>query len=357
MKKELNWFSIDGSLGGNQDRMNDLWMKLGGCAALAAVDSCLLLTLHNGFSGICPIDPACLNWESYNRFAEIMRPYLSPRMMGVNKLRYYFEGFGAYLRDIGCRSLKMDLFPMGTPVEKARSSVKQQIGAGLPVPILHLNPQNRRVKDFRWHWFMLGGYEETEKDFLVKAVTYGQETWLRLDDLWNETDPENGGLILYRSNDTEDPSETVRKAAALIFDRADKPEKVLALRSHGGESCLLFPSVAVQTEEESEEALQRELPKVWNLSVTVSRLVTVHEYDTSSRHVSERYYKAVLSGESDIAGDLVWLSDSDLENENWRPCDLPLISIIRSELADIDVIRKRIAEQEAKDAESRQAQT
>lgn len=354
MKKELELFSIDGSCGGNQDRMDNLWMKIGGCAALAAVDTCIQLTIHNGFTGICPINPDALNWESYNRFAGIMRPYLSPRMMGVNKLRYYTDGFGAYLRDIGCERLKMETLPMGRPAGKAQDSIKAQIDGGFPVPVLHLNAKTRRVKDYRWHWFLLTGYEETEDGLMVKAVTYGEAEWLSFDDLWHEDDPENGGLILYRSACPPASNEVVRRATAFIFDRADRPEKVLAFRTVGqNDSGLRFPSVTLKPGEDEEQALLREAAEKQSLPVTIGGLMTINEYDAPPQHYSERCYKAILTGgcgeEAAQREDLIWLSDEDLNTARWRPSELPLINIIRSELADIDAIRRRIAEAEAKD--------
>ena len=39
MKKELDYFSIDGVQGGSQDWMSNFLMKFGGCAALAACDT------------------------------------------------------------------------------------------------------------------------------------------------------------------------------------------------------------------------------------------------------------------------------------------------------------------------------
>ena len=47
-KKELNYFNIGSSFGGNQDWLKDPWMHLGGCGALAACDSILQME----YSGI-----------------------------------------------------------------------------------------------------------------------------------------------------------------------------------------------------------------------------------------------------------------------------------------------------------------
>lgn len=351
MKKELALFSIEDSCCGNQDRMVNPWMKLGGCAALAAVDSCILLTLRNGFHGICPIDSADLNWESYNRFAEAMRPYLSPRMMGVNRLSYYLDGFSAYLRDSGCRSLSMEALPMGTPAETARECLKEQIDSGFPVPILHLNPKTSAVQEYRWHWFLLTGYEETEESFLVKAVTFGEAEWLGFSDLWHETDPENGGLILYRVACPPSSFEVVKTASAIICDRPHCPGKILAAYNSEGEPYRYFPKIAFGPEEDPEAVLTRELAETWKLRIAVAGLLAIHEYDAPPFHISERCYKAVLQANTDSFspenGGLVWLSEEQLQTAPWRSHDLPLINIIRSDMTDADVIRKRIAQEES----------
>ena len=43
MQKELDYFTIEHSYGGNQDWFWDPMMKIGGCAALTACDSCIYL--------------------------------------------------------------------------------------------------------------------------------------------------------------------------------------------------------------------------------------------------------------------------------------------------------------------------
>ncbi len=197
MQKELEHFYIGKSYGGCQDWMQDPWMKLGGCAALAAVDSCICLTLFKKQKGLCPVDARKLTKESYRSFAMAMKPYISPRWHGVDKLCYFTEGFGEYLADRGVKTVSMEELPMGTPVRKAEDAIRRQIGEGILVPILHLNPMTKRVGEYRWHWFLLNGYRETEEGFEVKAVTYGEYEWVKLSDLWNEEDRANGGLILY----------------------------------------------------------------------------------------------------------------------------------------------------------------
>lgn len=41
MKKELEYFAIEGAFGGNQDWFSNVVMNMGGCAAATACDSCI----------------------------------------------------------------------------------------------------------------------------------------------------------------------------------------------------------------------------------------------------------------------------------------------------------------------------
>ena len=46
MKKELDYFTIEGCYGGNQDWFTNLVMHMGGCAAATACDSCIYFGLQ-----------------------------------------------------------------------------------------------------------------------------------------------------------------------------------------------------------------------------------------------------------------------------------------------------------------------
>ena len=55
-----------------------------------------------------------------------------------------------------------------------------------------------KFEDFIWHWFLVIGYEEKEDGFWIRVATYGEETWLNLEELWNTGEKEKGGMIGYR---------------------------------------------------------------------------------------------------------------------------------------------------------------
>ena len=101
MKQILDYFMIDGEVGGNQDWFRNVVMHIGGCAAATACDCCIYFAKYKGKKNLYPFDAENLSKEDYIQFSMKMKPYLRPRMSGVNKLWMYTEGFGKYLEDIG----------------------------------------------------------------------------------------------------------------------------------------------------------------------------------------------------------------------------------------------------------------
>ena len=101
MKQILDYFMIDGEVGGNQDWFRNVVMHIGGCAAATACDCCIYFAKYKGKKNLYPFDAENLSKEDYIQFSMKMKRYLRPRMSGVNKLWMYTEGFGKYLEDIG----------------------------------------------------------------------------------------------------------------------------------------------------------------------------------------------------------------------------------------------------------------
>lgn len=201
MKQELAYFYIGESFGGNQDWCFDPMMHLGGCAALTACDICIYLAKHKQMRNLCPFETETLNKKQYLRFAKIMKPYLRPRKNGVNRLDLYTEGFGRYLSDIGEGGLILDEFDGTVNAKDGWETVKTQIDDGYPAAYLMLKHQDKALEDFVWHWFLLVGYEESEKGRFVKTATYGEGLWLDFDNLWNTGFTEKGGMVLVRKKE------------------------------------------------------------------------------------------------------------------------------------------------------------
>ncbi len=200
MKRELEHFYIGSSYGGNQDWFPTFMMHIGGCGAETACDSSIYFAIHRGLKRIAPGNAASLTKDDYIRFAYQMKPYLSPRMTGIDRLDIYIDGYAEYLRSCGESGLSMTTFDGGEPFEKARDAVVRQIDGGCPVPTLILNHSNKRYADYVWHWFLINGYDDSGDELLVKAVTYSAYEWLSLKGLWNTGFKRRGGFVLYHIN-------------------------------------------------------------------------------------------------------------------------------------------------------------
>ena len=197
MRRELEHFHIGDSYGGNQDWFPTFMMRIGGCGAETACDSSMYFALHRGLTTIAPENAATLGRDEYVRFAYKMKPYLSPRRTGIDRLDIYIDGYAQYLRDCGETRLTMTPFNGTEPYEAAKETVVHQIDLGLPIPTLVLNHRSKKLKDYVWHWFLINGYDDSEDGFLVKAVTYSKYEWLDLRELWDTGHERRGGFVLY----------------------------------------------------------------------------------------------------------------------------------------------------------------
>lgn len=196
MKKELEFFKVEGEHGGNQERFPDLMMKLGGCAAVTACDCCIYFDLYKD-TKLYPYALDNIMRKDYFHFGMTMKKYLHPRWTGIDRLEIYIDGFGKFLSDHGGNSIKMKPLPGETKVNEAKKALVEQIDNEYPIPCLMLNHKNKAFKDFEWHWFLLTGYEVFEDKFTVKAVSYGEEYLFDFDELWDTGHSRKGGLILF----------------------------------------------------------------------------------------------------------------------------------------------------------------
>lgn len=201
MKRELDYFTIEGTYGGNQEWFTNIVMNIGGCAAATACDCCIYLALRKGVTALYPYAVHELTKKDYVAFSQKMKPYIKPRVSGVKKIEWFIDGFGKYIEDVnvagdGSVGLDMEAFPGERSYEEARNMVRGQIDEGYPVPCLLLrHKMAEKYKDYIWHWFLLVGYEDTGEDFLVKTATYGGSDVFSLRELWDTGCSEKGGLV------------------------------------------------------------------------------------------------------------------------------------------------------------------
>lgn len=200
-KRELNYFTIGKSYGGDQRWMTDPWMHIGGCAALTSCDALICLALQKNRPELYPYDLHQMNKKDYKKFAMSMKLYLRPRNSGIKDLETYMDGFENYLEDSNISDFKLSGISGHDDGKAARSAICKQIDAGIPVPYLMLKHQDKAFKFFEWHWFLIIGYELRDEICYIKAATYGQPHWLPLERLWDTGQDEKGGIVLMESAD------------------------------------------------------------------------------------------------------------------------------------------------------------
>lgn len=201
MKKELAYIQIKNSLGWNQNWFTDWSMYGGGCGAVTACDLCLHLAQQKGLAQLYPYSAAKPTKKEYHAFSKIMKPHLSPRWQGIDRLDIYIDGLASYCRTLGQPPLWAEGLEGTASLAQAIALVRQQIDDNIPIPFLLLHHKNRAFRDYQWHWFNLAGYKEAEGQFYVKAVTYGSFCWLDLAQLWDTGYKNKGGMVaVYTKN-------------------------------------------------------------------------------------------------------------------------------------------------------------
>ena len=194
---ETGYYYIDGDYGWNQEKFTDPIMKGGGCAAVTACDICIFLSRLFGEKNLYPFNPHEVTDADYKKFSRIMKPYLHPRLHGIDKLETYIDGLGKYFSDTGSTHINMRPFPGEKDVNEAVKAVMKSIDAGIPLACLTLKHKDSRFDDYTWHWYMITGYDTIYEKTWVKAVSYGEWTWLDFEALWDTGYTQKGGLVFF----------------------------------------------------------------------------------------------------------------------------------------------------------------
>lgn len=201
MLKELDYFWVGEEYGGRQSLLPDVIMRFAGCAAVTACDSLIYMTLYKNLKNLCPFSTDQLRGRDYVAFFKTVKPYLRPRLMGINRLEIFVAAFKKFLKEHG--TFFLDVLPWSGDHDEQDTvnTIRQQIDRGFLIPYLLLHHKNPNFENYEWHWFLLTGYDEKpDGRFLVKAVTYGAYEWLDFAKLWNTGYDRKGGLILFKES-------------------------------------------------------------------------------------------------------------------------------------------------------------
>lgn len=199
MRKELPYFNVESDLGGDQHKLDRFIMRKGGCAAVTACDCSIYFELYKNIHGLYPYDVKNISYKDYRRFTEIMTPYLHPRMMGINKLQIYVDGFKKFLTKYGVNDLNFEQWDGSEDIKATEEKIKSQIDSGWLIPCLTLEHKNPDMKTYVWHWFLLTGYDDAE-NFQIKITTYGGFNWVDFAEFWNTGSEIKGGMVLIKKD-------------------------------------------------------------------------------------------------------------------------------------------------------------
>ena len=132
-----------------------------------------------------------------------MKPFLSPRFSGIDKLEIFVDGFNDYLESVKEDRVKMTYLYADCTYEQFLSTVKRLLDNDMPVPMLVLRHKSPAMKDFVWHWFWLAGYKEFEDTCMVKVISYGEWVWFSLHEIWDTGYKAKGGIVCFEPIEKE----------------------------------------------------------------------------------------------------------------------------------------------------------
>ena len=192
--RKIEYFSLEGSKGGNQEWCRDFWMNIGGCAALVACDMSICLRQNHGIKESIPFTEGIRTREDYVKFSSVMKPYIHPRISGVTKLSIFTGGFGKYLKDRGLESTFLTC-PGEESADQAFAMIEDSISRNLPAACLILRHKNPLFGDLNWHWFSVTGCGWEDEKRVIYFHTYGEEEKVDFDELWDTGFRYRGGLV------------------------------------------------------------------------------------------------------------------------------------------------------------------
>lgn len=90
-EKNIDYFQIEGTPGGNQEWCTDFWMYLGGCGALAACDLSICLARNYGLKKCYPGDALNLTRKEYVDFSMKNETLYSSKSRRSHKTFYVYR--------------------------------------------------------------------------------------------------------------------------------------------------------------------------------------------------------------------------------------------------------------------------
>ena len=188
-KLKFDYLLIDDKYyGGNQEWYDKFFQKKAGCGPTTASS----ITMYE-------------NKKAYskNEFIDLMNimwNYLTPGMMGLNKVEYFEEGYKKFISDY---NLKLNNFnkllisKLKPSINELFDFLNEAIKNDHPIAFLNLDNGEEKVLD-SWHWVTIVGIEYNREESILYA-TIADEGLLKTINLslWLNTTKGEGGFIYF----------------------------------------------------------------------------------------------------------------------------------------------------------------
>ena len=178
--------------GGNQEWYQTLFQKKAGCGPTTA--STIIMYESK-------------KYYTKNEFISLMNTmwkYITPTLMGLNKIEYYEEGFNKFVKENNINlSEKVVLnisknFDERPTIKELYEYLDSAIKKDHPVAFLNLDNGSEKNLD-EWHWVAIAGikFDEKEENLYATIVDEGVLKNINLS-LWINTSKRDGGFIYFK---------------------------------------------------------------------------------------------------------------------------------------------------------------
>jgi 8-oxo-dGTP diphosphatase len=124
--------------------------------------------------------------------------------------------------------------------------------------------------------------------------------------------------------------EKIYVVAAVLTDRLHPRTFFIAERADGGG--WEFPGGKVEIGEDKRDALQREIVEELNCSIEITEWLGCSEVSVGSKIIVMDLYVSICDPTELILREHIsqaWISPDEIDNYDWAPADIPLLSLVR----------------------------
>lgn len=196
--KEIPYITVGNDYGGDQNKLNTYFQRLGACGAVSVADTFIHLAAKSEkYRCLNPGGAWNLTQDEFQTYLNGVKKYLYPRLGGISSLQVYMDGALCYAKEKGMQNLQAKALSASESVEEAKDWVRSAIDGGSCISFLLLKHQDPSLEEYTWHWFVITGYEETDTAFTVQIATWGKRHYLDFDRLWDCGNTDKGGLVFF----------------------------------------------------------------------------------------------------------------------------------------------------------------